>query len=251
MDRCRILLENEISIFKKLVNRRKHEVLQNVLVNGCSDVGFQKTQWTNTSRWHWPPNHHRLWKLNTGLQATWAMSFSTFLQTLGPWFPNEIQNLLSSEKRTLDRWAAVQFFFLSCHLNVIFGMCLKTSWFGVYANELNILARLQKRASHIRLSALYIYSDKQLVEATWLREREPVFSRTYESQMHWKWNETARCYRARTALTRHRRGSMDRDYYIFFIIFTYFYYKICLLLPGLVAFMYLGALFSETPNTCQ
>ncbi len=25
------------------------------------------------------PNHHRLWKLNTGLQATWAMSFSTLL----------------------------------------------------------------------------------------------------------------------------------------------------------------------------
>ncbi len=33
-----------------------------------------------------------------------------FLQTLGPWFPNEIQNLLSSEKRTLDHWASVQFF---------------------------------------------------------------------------------------------------------------------------------------------
>ncbi len=47
-------------------------------------------------------NYHRLWKLNTGLQTTWAMSFSPFLQTLGPWFPNEIQNLLSSEKRTLD-----------------------------------------------------------------------------------------------------------------------------------------------------
>ncbi len=27
--RCQILLENEISIFKKLVSRRKHEVLQN------------------------------------------------------------------------------------------------------------------------------------------------------------------------------------------------------------------------------
>ncbi len=40
--RCQILLENEISIFKKLVSRRKHEVLQNLLVNGCSDVGFQK-----------------------------------------------------------------------------------------------------------------------------------------------------------------------------------------------------------------
>ncbi len=49
----------------------------NFLVNGCSDIGFQKTQWTNTSRWHCTPNHHRLRKLNTGLQATWAMSFST------------------------------------------------------------------------------------------------------------------------------------------------------------------------------
>ncbi len=36
------------------------------------------------------------------------MSFSPFLQTLGPWFPNEIQNLLSSEKRTLDHWATGQ-----------------------------------------------------------------------------------------------------------------------------------------------
>ncbi len=75
--RCQILLENEISIFKKLVSRRKHEVLQNFSVNGCSDVGVQKTQWTNTSRWHCTPNHHRLWKLNTGLHATWVMSFST------------------------------------------------------------------------------------------------------------------------------------------------------------------------------
>ncbi len=52
-------------------------MLQNLLVKGCSDVGFQKTQWTNTSRWHCTPNHHRLWKRNTGLHATWAMSFST------------------------------------------------------------------------------------------------------------------------------------------------------------------------------
>ncbi len=49
----------------------------NFLVNGRSDVGFQKTQWTNTSRCHCTPNHHRLWKLNTGLQSTWARSFST------------------------------------------------------------------------------------------------------------------------------------------------------------------------------
>ncbi len=38
---------------------------------------LKKTQWTNTSRWHCTPNHHRLWKLNPGLQATWATSFST------------------------------------------------------------------------------------------------------------------------------------------------------------------------------
>ncbi len=46
------------------------EVLQNVLINGCSDIGFQKTQQCT-------PIHHRLWKLHTGLQATWAMSFAT------------------------------------------------------------------------------------------------------------------------------------------------------------------------------
>ncbi len=33
-----------------------------------------------------------------------------FLQTLGPWFPKEMQNLLSSENITLDHSAAVQSF---------------------------------------------------------------------------------------------------------------------------------------------
>ncbi len=32
-------------------------------------------------------------------------------QTLGPWFPNEMLHLLSSEKRILDQWATVQLFF--------------------------------------------------------------------------------------------------------------------------------------------
>ncbi len=48
-----------------------------------------------------------------------------FLQTLGPWFPNEIQNLLSSEKRTLDHWATVQFFFSTAQVRR-FWRCL---WF--------------------------------------------------------------------------------------------------------------------------
>ncbi len=34
-----------------------------------------------------------------------------FLKTLGPWFPNEMQHLLSSEKKTLDHWATLQLFF--------------------------------------------------------------------------------------------------------------------------------------------
>ncbi len=42
LGRCQIMLEKEISIFKKLVSRKKHEVLQNLLVNRCSDVGFEK-----------------------------------------------------------------------------------------------------------------------------------------------------------------------------------------------------------------
>ncbi len=39
------------------------------------------------------------------------MFLSTLPPDSGTWFPNEMQNLLSSEKRTLDHWAAVQFFF--------------------------------------------------------------------------------------------------------------------------------------------
>ncbi len=55
---AKVLLENEISISIKLVSRWKHKVLQNLLVEGCIDFGLDKTQWTNTSRWHGSPNHH-------------------------------------------------------------------------------------------------------------------------------------------------------------------------------------------------
>ncbi len=48
-----------------------------------------------------------------------------FLKTLEPWFPNEMQNLLSSEKRTLDHWATVQFFFSTAQVRC-FWRCL---WF--------------------------------------------------------------------------------------------------------------------------
>ncbi len=59
----------------------------------------------------------------------WAST--PFLQTLGPWFPNEIQNLLSSEKRTLDHSATVQFFFSLAQVRRL--------WRQLYPNSLTRL----------------------------------------------------------------------------------------------------------------
>ncbi len=50
-----------------------------------------------------------------------------FLQTLGPWFPNEMQNLLSSEKRTLDHWAVI---FLHSPGKILLTLSLVQKWLG-------------------------------------------------------------------------------------------------------------------------
>ncbi len=52
-------------------------MLQNLLVDGCIDFRFDKTQWTNTRKRHGTPNHHWLWKLQTGLQAALILCLST------------------------------------------------------------------------------------------------------------------------------------------------------------------------------
>ncbi len=106
---AKVLLEKEISISIKLVSRWKHKVLPNLLVDSCIDYGLDKTQWTNSSRRHGTPNHW-LQKLHTGLQAAWILCLSSLPPDSRPWFPNEMQNLLLSEKRTLDHWATSQFF---------------------------------------------------------------------------------------------------------------------------------------------
>ncbi len=49
-----------------------------------------------------------------------------FLQTLGPWFPNEMQNLLSSEKRTLDHWVL----FLHSPGKTLLTLSLVQKWLG-------------------------------------------------------------------------------------------------------------------------
>ncbi len=48
-----------------------------------------------------------------------------FLQTLGPWFPNEMQHLLSSEKRTLDHWV-----FLHSPGKTLLTLSLVQKWLG-------------------------------------------------------------------------------------------------------------------------
>ncbi len=103
--RCQVLLENEISISIKLVSRRKHEVLPAALT-----VDFRKHSGPT-------PADDMAAQIITDC-GNFTLDFKQhgfcasplFLQTLGPWFPNEMQNLLSSEKRTLDHWATVQYF---------------------------------------------------------------------------------------------------------------------------------------------
>ncbi len=106
-----ILLENEINIFKKLVSSRKHEMLQYFLVNVCSDVGFKKHNGPTPADDIAPKIITDCGNLTLDFKQLELWASPPFLQTLGHWFPNEIQNLLSSEKRTLDHWATVQFFF--------------------------------------------------------------------------------------------------------------------------------------------
>ncbi len=88
----------------------------------CVDCGLQKTQWTNTSRWYGSPNHHWLWKLHTGLQATWILCLSTLPPDSGTFFFSKFP---TSENRTLDHWATVQFFFSTAQVRC-FWRCL---WF--------------------------------------------------------------------------------------------------------------------------
>ncbi len=77
-----------------------------------------------------------------------------FLQTLGPWFPNEMQNLFSSEKRTLDHWATVQFFFSTAQVRC-FWCCL---WFrsGLVALFLKTSERGDSWCTESSFSPLFV-----------------------------------------------------------------------------------------------
>ncbi len=85
---AKVLLEKEISISIKLVSRWKHKVLQNLLVDGCSDFGLDKTQWTNTSRRHGTQIISDFRNFTLDFKQHGFCASPLFLQTLGPWFPN-------------------------------------------------------------------------------------------------------------------------------------------------------------------
>ncbi len=67
---------------------------------------------------HSGPTPEMTWQPKSSLTVDFTLDFKQhvfcssplFLQTLGPWFPKEMENVLLSEKRTLDH-SAVQFFF--------------------------------------------------------------------------------------------------------------------------------------------
>ncbi len=70
-----------------------------------------------------------------------------FLQTLGPWFPKEMQNVLSSENITLDHSAAVQSF-------------LSLVWYGNSSNQdCKAMQRVVRLAERISGSALPSLQD--------------------------------------------------------------------------------------------
>ncbi len=79
---------------------------------------------------------------------------------MGPWFLNEMQNLFSSEKRTLDHWATVQFFFSLTQVRC-FWCCL---WF-----RSGLIAKGWRRLSVVTLDALtpasvhFLWSSSKLL----------------------------------------------------------------------------------------
>ncbi len=86
--KCQILLENEISIFKKLVGRRKHEVLKNVLVNGAVTLVFKKHNGPTPADDIAPQIITDFGNLTLDFKQLGLWASPPFLQTLGPWFPN-------------------------------------------------------------------------------------------------------------------------------------------------------------------
>ncbi len=116
-----------------------------------------------------------------------------FLQTLGPWFPNEMQNLLSSEKRTLDHWATVQLFFSTAQVRCFWhclwfrsglvALFLKTSERGDSWCTDSSFSPLLLKLSQVFESAINLkYMKVSLFEITY--KKKWTFSKFIEMHLH-------------------------------------------------------------------
>ncbi len=94
-------------------------------------------------------------------------AYPLFLQTLGPWFPNEMQNLLSSEKRTLDHWGKVQFLFSLPQVRCFGRCCCFRS--GLVAFFLKISERRDSWCTDSSFSSLLVKHSQvfESVSAAW------------------------------------------------------------------------------------
>ncbi len=113
--RCQVLLENEICISIKL--NEAWSALKAWAWSALKLPGIRLCwPWTseNTVDQHqqmtWHPKPSLTGNFTLDLKQRGFCASPLFLQTLGPWFPKEMQNLLSSENITLDHSAAVQSF---------------------------------------------------------------------------------------------------------------------------------------------
>ncbi len=130
-------------------------MLQNLLVDSCINFGLDKTQWTNTSRRHSTPNHPWLWKLHTDFKQAWILCRSTLPPDSRPWFPNDMQHLLLSEKRTLNHWANSPVLFLYSPVKMLLTICLFQKWNFTDSSFSPLLVKL----SQVFESALLKYSQ--------------------------------------------------------------------------------------------
>ncbi len=139
-------------------------MLYNFLVDGCVDCGLQKTQWSKTSRWHGSPNHHRLWKLHTGLQATWILCLSTLPPDSGTLISKLNAKFTFIWKGDFDHWATVEFFFSLAQVRC-FWRCFDELWTATpFSNDplwltLFVEGVNDRLRDHCRVSSVPHYCD--------------------------------------------------------------------------------------------
>ncbi len=106
--RCQVLLENEICISIKMVSSRSMKCSKTSWYTAVLTLDLRKHSGPTPADYMAPQTITDCGNFTLDLKQRGFCASPLFLQTLGPWFPKEMQNLLSSENITLDHSAAVQ-----------------------------------------------------------------------------------------------------------------------------------------------